>query len=169
MESDAGKLLSKKGLLIFAAISFIVLLFVVVATPIEFLKIGPGKLTLWELQINGGGTIKVADLPVCDAIISRFKAAEAFSIISIFTALLTFLVALVGLAGVMDVKLIGAGLGGATFVFTIIVWTIIADLYNASHCGTTFKDGGGDYGAGFGLFVTAWCLTVVEVVAILVL
>jgi len=131
-------------------------------------------VTLWGLKESCYST-SIAMKPdqmfgSCNDRLDRFKAAEAFAIIScvVFAAALLFAVVLVCCCPCL--KWICLILNIVGVVTACVVWACMADAYNKTRgdlfC-AAFKTTGYKYGAGFGLFVTGWCLGIVGIVCIL--
>ncbi|CUG90956.1 amastin, putative [Bodo saltans] len=112
----------------------------------------------------------------CAGLRHRFYAIEVFSILSIAAA---FTAVAVGLAASASVRrgqspssgLLGAAKGSAaaTFVFTLLAWAMgVALYYRADLCGPnteSFNDRKFEIDTGVGLFITAWGLALIALVA----
>lgn len=167
------------GAALFTVFAFAALVAVVAGTPVTWIssrqETQTTTVTLWATTRSDVSTppgtsvtVKVADM-LCDVTRQRFRALEAFSIISIVSALAT-----VG-AGVSASLAARRGespsLGGAkvlcaaTAVFTLITWAMGVGLYyKRDMCvkgNPSYSDQKYELDAGLGLFITAWGLTLV--------
>jgi len=167
------------GFLTMIASSAVSLILTVVGTPLAQFKstVNDSCITLWGIKTSctqNDYTIKTADMDsvTCTALTSRLKAGEAFSIISIFFEAVVLTLTIVGFATKQNVlRWVSGALGIFAVAALIITWSPVAAIYNQDICGTGALSASGayNYGAGFGLIVTSFCVMVVGSVAILVL
>ena len=173
------------GKLIMVASMFVALAFVVIGAPLPIIQShqdsGDIFVTVWELQIESPATktwtvTKLKDVS-CDDIKERAKGAQAFSILASVMALFTFIFALLDAVdgcplvkmGVPMVSVIAAGI---TFVFTVIQYILVANLWDHGFCGgQALKDAipKAKLGAGVFLYVVASVVTLVGIIGKIVL
>jgi len=164
MEAPAG---NKLGATVFTACAFIAFVLFVIGTPEPFYSNGSTHQTLWAGKTPGGSTSAATEFSGCPSLKTRFQAMEAFSIISIAFSLGCLIVGILGVVGVVVPRVPGGVLAILTSISSVIVWAIAANLHNQSYCGGTFS--AYSYDAGFGLFVTGWCVITLAVILVFVL
>lgn len=148
-------------------------IFVVIGTPLKFFS--NDKLnfstTLWESKV-GTKTYKIDDPKnglVCDQTMSdHFQASEAFAILSIVAALAGVIAAVLKVLDVVGSWMINLACSAAVFVFTLLVWAIMAGLYY-DHFKCLGKKSIQEFdqselNGGFGLFVLSWILSTLALV-----
>jgi hypothetical protein len=163
------------GAIIFCVLQFIVFLFVLVSTPIDQLKYKStsGCWTFFgyksrcsNTKLSATGTAAFG----CAHRRDNMNGGAAFAIISIFTTLAAFIFGLLMLLHIACAVLIPLLLTCLSVVTILISWACIAGVYTERMCGdsliATKMSDFMDYGAGFGLMVTAWCLQIVNVVVL---
>jgi hypothetical protein len=153
----------KPGLLTFTIAITLAFILFVIATPLPFYTTSTSEFTLWGYRPINGGLTKYSDSTLCDKLLQRFKAAESFAIITIGFSALATLVAFGQIFVGFNGKIIGAILAFFTVGFSLITWGITATMYNESFCNIKLSDST-DYGEGFALFVTGWCLAIVALI-----
>ncbi|CAM37353.1 amastin [Leishmania braziliensis MHOM/BR/75/M2904] len=163
---------------LYAIFQFIAFIFVLVATPLDMFRVKDlGRfgstpcLTLW------GGKENCNDLKsdtsyhelwsFCPGRLARFRMAEVFAVISIFVYGLAALFGFIVLFCCSFFHWICLALNITGVVTVCVVWVLMVfDYYNAEDLcpaiNTRF-----DFGNGFGLFVAAWCLNLVNTVLLL--
>lgn len=121
------------------------------------------EYTPWYKTVSTNGQPAVATSVgdfTCDQLRFRFRAIEAFTILSCLFAVFATL------AGARrlfrdDWKGIAGGLGVTASLWQLIAWAIGASLYNQGFCGANAFSTNVEIGPGLGLYVAAWCLTLV--------
>jgi hypothetical protein len=156
------------GFITLGSCAAVALVLVVIATPEGvFQEInGTNCITLWgrKEDCNSNNYVcKTNDCGTCSEFTQRMNAAAAFAIISIASLLLTLGMTLLGLTKRLpSMKLISAVFGLGTASFLIIVFALEGSLYNQLLCGVSIRNTAVyQYGAGFGLTVTAFCVVLI--------
>ncbi|CAJ1992393.1 Amastin surface glycoprotein [Leishmania donovani] len=166
------------GMFLYAILQFIAFLFVVVATPIDiFLEVIEGTqtdgcLTLWGFKRNCSSTaylVKSDELWAnCMGRRNRFRAAQAFAVISIFVYGTAFVLGLIALCCCACLRWVCLALNVAGIATLCIVWASMVVTFN--------KDEGEDcpalnvitkIGVGLILLVVAWCLDIINIALLL--
>ncbi|CBZ27455.1 amastin-like surface protein-like protein [Leishmania mexicana MHOM/GT/2001/U1103] len=162
------------GALLFTAIQFLVLLFVVIATPIAQIESTINELcfTFWgsksvcsRLHYSAKGKGAFGN---CRQRLNNMNGGAAFAIISIFTTLVALIFGVL-----MIFRLTCAVILPLIFtcisIFTIFIsWACVAGAYTIKMCGVKWSNLALVYGPGFKLMIAAWCLQIINV-AVLVL
>ncbi|KAH9577562.1 Amastin surface glycoprotein [Trypanosoma melophagium] len=174
--------MAKLGAILYGVVGFIAFLFVLVGTPIDQFRERSQNiagntpcLTLWgkkEKCYSLKYDIRPADLfRGCDKLVDRFRAAEAFAIISIGVMLVAVILGLVTCCCCGCLRWVACGLMGLSIVTVCIVWALMANAYNADVGGCLYTPlkRSVKYGAGFALTVTGWCLIFVSLILLNVL
>ncbi|KPA82139.1 amastin-like protein [Leptomonas pyrrhocoris] len=171
----------KVGIVIYSILQFIAFLLILVGTPIDMFRaknedtIGNKPcVTMWGIKEKCYSTkydIRPKDLfALCKGRLDRFRAAEAFAIINIAIYLVACILGFVQLCCCHCLRWVCLLLN-ILGISAVVTWAIMADAFgsksgadrfNIGYCGK-LKDFS-KYGAGFGLFVTAWCLDIVNIV-----
>ncbi|KPI82786.1 amastin-like surface protein-like protein [Leptomonas seymouri] len=164
------------GAIIFTALQFIVLLFVVVSTPIDQLKSKStsGCWTFWGAKSRCKNTDHSATGTQafgCAHRRNNMSGGGAFAIISILTTLTAFIFGVLMLLRIPCAVIIPLFLTCLSVVTILISWACIVGVYTERMCSTEGSKGTKmsdfmDYGAGFGLMVAAWCFQVINVVVL---
>ncbi|XUY37206.1 amastin-like surface protein, putative [Leishmania panamensis] len=166
------------ALLVYVVLQFIAFLLVLVATPLDMFRFKPqvpnfrGCLTLWGFTNSCGSVLyngTVYDVwDECPRHLMRFHAAEAFAIISIFVYGTAFVLGVIMLFCCSILRWVCLGLNILGAITACIVWATMVVIY--------FNGEGNDcpplrrlthYGAGFGLFVAAWVLNLINIFVLL--
>ncbi|KPA79186.1 amastin-like surface protein-like protein [Leptomonas pyrrhocoris] len=164
------------GAVIFCALQFTVFLFVLVSTPIDQLKF-KGSDACWTFF---GAKIKCSNAKRSATGIEAFGCAHrrnnmnggaAFAIFSICTTLAALVFGILMLLRIPCAVLIPLILTCLSVLTILISWACVAGVYSERMCSTSTSNGVKasafmDYGAGFGLMVTAWCLQIINVVVL---
>ncbi|CBZ40984.1 uncharacterized protein [Leishmania mexicana MHOM/GT/2001/U1103] len=167
-------------LLVYVILQFIAFFFVLVATPIEMFvernhhlrRRPPDCITLWgvkrgcrSLLYEGYIDQEFRDCPV---VIHRFRAAQAFAIISIFVYGAAFILGSILLYGCSFLRWVCLALNIVGIATLCVVWAAMAVTYNTQEvrsCPALKNET--TYGAGFVLFVIAWILDIINTVILL--
>ncbi|CBZ41015.1 uncharacterized protein [Leishmania mexicana MHOM/GT/2001/U1103] len=163
-------------LLVYIILQFIAFFFVLVATPIEIFRLEgpPGNtvcITLWGRKVpctSLGYTFFHERIWIdCRNRLYRFRAAQAFAIISILVYGGAFFASFAILYGYSFIRWVCLALNIVGIATLCVVWAAMAVTYNKREgiC-ITIKDEG-TYGAGFVLFVIAWILDIINTVILL--
>ncbi|CBZ25971.1 amastin-like surface protein-like protein [Leishmania mexicana MHOM/GT/2001/U1103] len=166
-------------LLVYIILQFIAFFFVLVATPIDMFRrkdvLPDGTFTcytLWGFKsdcyfLHYLFTIN-EEFSQCPALLHRFRAAQAFAIISILVYGGAFVASFAILYGYSFIRWVCLALNIVGIVTLCVVWAAMAVTYNSnddSQC-LRFKNLL-TYGAGFVLFVIAWILDIINTVILL--
>lgn len=158
------------GATLFTVFAFIALAFVVIGTPIAWMyrRSIPTSVytTLWYTEVDNAGVITTTYVKddTCKSRRDHFKAAEAFSIITIAFAFFAVIMGFVARATGNGLK-IGGVFGILSFVSNLVCWPIGYRLYYYELCGAkSLGDQQFEIGPGAALFVAAWVLTFVAIV-----
>lgn len=118
---------------------------------------------IWSCSNGFTGTCSstdVKDMSGCDDVKTRLQASEAFGLLSIFAAAAAFV------GGILEIRNVTKWVSIIFLVwfaiFAVIAWTPVAWIYNNTVCSISFSDVY-KYGAGFGLMVAAWSLSIVTI------
>ena len=158
--------LEKLATFLFLGTSVFAFCFTVMATPIDIFRNTVSCYTLWGYKADCG-TVPYTSLPAdwgtCGLVLLRWRFAEAFSIISIFFTFATVVLILLELrtaCAPLLFRISSIASGGLASASLLIVWGLIVGFYETTYCPTfsRFGETNYDYGAGFGLFVTAFVL-----------
>lgn len=167
----------KVGLVFYCALQLCAFVLVLVGTPIDQFRskdndelIGDTPcLTLWGYKSKCYGTkydSRTKDIwALCDDRRTRFQAAEAFAIISIGVFGAAALFGFIQLCCCPCFRWFCLVLNIVGIVTCCVTWACMASEYNTGRgiaC-AALKDGM-RYGAGFALFVTGWCLCIINIV-----
>ncbi|KAK7199375.1 amastin-like surface protein-like protein [Novymonas esmeraldas] len=161
------------GAVVFTVLQFIVFLFVIVATPVAQFdpKSGSGCWTLFGFKNSCGspgldrtGTAAFG----CVQRRNNMNGGAAFAIISIFTTLVALVFGVLMLLRISCAVFLPLLFTCLSVITILISWACVAGAYSIKMCNVYFYNGV-NYGAGFGLMVTAWCLQVINVVVLVVL
>ncbi|CBZ40913.1 uncharacterized protein [Leishmania mexicana MHOM/GT/2001/U1103] len=161
-------------LLVYVILQFIAFFFVLVATPIEVLvernPLLGGVLacfTLWGYKLRCHSLDYVftidQEFSDCPVVIHRFRAAQAFAIISIFVYGAAFILGSILLYGCSFLRWVCLALNIVGIATLCVVWAAMAVTYNKEEgrfCPAIKDDG--TYAAGFVLFVIAWILDIIN-------
>jgi hypothetical protein len=152
---------------LFSALSFVALVLYVVGTPLPWIRSDLGARTfvsLWSTEVTtptSSATLGVADY-ACEKQRQYFRAAEAFAIITIFFALVTFAVGLAARARASSAKPLGSVFAFLTLASGVVCWGIGVAAYRKSFCGqATYDEQRYFLYTGASVFVAGWVLTVV--------
>ncbi|CAJ1005143.1 putative Amastin surface glycoprotein [Leishmania naiffi] len=169
------------GLLIYAVVQFVAFLLVLVATPIDMFRIRgdtkviPGQCTtLWGSKLNCGSTGYTMNSDMqwasCPARRDRFRAAQAFTVISIFVYGAAFVLGVIMLLCNRSFRWVCLTLNAVGAVTVFIVWVAMAVTYNRVEVTTCLDLRNADiYGAGFVLLLLAWVLDIANIAVLLLL
>nr|ACS87803.1 d-amastin [Angomonas deanei] len=171
----------KVGIIIYSIVQFIAFLFILVGTPIDMFRaknvdlIGNTKcLTMWGAKEKCYSTkydTRINDLfAFCEGRRDRFRAAEAFAIINIAIYGVACILGFVQLCCCHCLRWVCLVLN-ILGITSVVSWAIMSDSFlkrngtrglNVVLCGKLnayYK-----YGAGFALFVVAWCLDIINII-----
>ncbi|XQJ24939.1 amastin-like protein [Leishmania guyanensis] len=168
------------ALLLYAVLQFIAFLFVLVATPIDMFRLKADGtfdnslcITLWGLKNKCYGLKYEDDVfslwSVCGTRTQRFRAAQAFAIISIFVYGLAAVLGFILLWCCTYLRRVCLALNVTGIVTLCVVWASMAVTYYTldGQCfGMRFRM---KFGSGFVLLVMAWCLDIINIVLLLLL
>lgn len=172
VEGAASAAFVSVGATTFTVIAFSILTVLVVAAPITWIRRElPGstvQVSLWKTStsVAGGASTEVywLDSP-CEEARARFRAVQAFAIISIIVAAVA---TLAGFLSRLTNKSLAIGklLAVVLFITTLITWAMAIRLYYEDKmCGQKSYAGQRyDIDAGFALFVTGWLLSFVAII-----
>ncbi|CAJ1004855.1 putative Amastin surface glycoprotein [Leishmania naiffi] len=170
------------GLLIYAVVQFVAFFCVLVATPIDMFffrstistSFPKRCITLWGSKLSCSSTMYsvYSDIlwALCPARRDRFRAAQAFALISIFVYGAAFVLGAIMLFCYRWLRWVCLTLNVVGAVTVFIVWVAMAVTYN--------KNDGDDcilvktfftYGAGFVLLLLAWLLDIANIPVLLLL
>ncbi|CAC9536358.1 Amastin_surface_glycoprotein_-_putative [Leishmania infantum] len=162
--------------LVYAILQFIAFFFVLVATPIDMFLLKEAYrghkraacYTLWGVKNNCTDLTITASYDNlwkhCLGRRDRFRAAQAFAVISIFVYGTAFVLGLVALCCCACLRWVCLALNVAGIATLCIVWASMVVTFNKDEGFTCppFRDFF-SYGAGFALLVVAWCLDIINV------
>ncbi|CAM42334.1 amastin-like surface protein-like protein [Leishmania braziliensis MHOM/BR/75/M2904] len=160
------------GALLFSAIQFLVLLFVVIATPISQIDSMTSKMcyTLWgsksdcsKVGYTGRGKMAFGG---CGQRVNNMNGGAAFAIISILTTLVALFFGIMMLIRVSCPVILPLFFTSVSVVTILISWACVAGAFTIKMCGDRWSNFAMKYGPGFGLMVTAWCLQIANVVVL---
>ena len=135
----------------------LMLLFFIISTAIPQLKSGSTTVTFWRVKSRILGTSfssPISDVN-CSPLKTRMQAGGAFSILGIFALIGALVTLILEFLDKMPVPHVGAALTAFAWFSSMICWTVVAGVYNETHCGGRWGNGG-KYGPGFGLMVFNW-------------
>lgn len=174
--SAASGALVPVGIPIFTLFAFAALVAVVAGTPVTWIssrqEATTTTVTLWATTLSDHSAVpyttrkvKVADLP-CDVMRQRFRALEAFAILSIVSAVATVAAGCAAWRRAERSSFVGGKvLAAATAVFTLITWAMAVGLYyKRDMCvkgNPSYADQKYELDAGLGVFVTAFGLVLI--------
>jgi len=170
----------KFGIIIYAILQFIAFLFILVGTPIDMFRSKDRNvfgntecLTMWGYKQKCYSTtydIRINDLfALCTGRRDRFRAAEAFAIICIFVYGVAALLGFVMMCCCSCLRWVCLVLN-IVGISSVVTWAIMVDAYHQSSGGSgvsvcgRMKSDRMKYGAGFALFLTGWCLNIVNII-----
>ncbi|XQJ30330.1 amastin-like surface protein, putative [Leishmania guyanensis] len=170
------------GLLIYAVVQFVAFLLVLVATPIDIFWFGddgftasPNRCyTLWGYKQKCSNTYYSLTLdelyPLCPARRNRFRAAQAFAVISIFVYGAAFVLGVIMLLCHRRFRWVCLALNSVGVVTLCIVWASMAMTYNRDEGrGCPAEKDYFSYGTGFYFFLLAWLLDIANIPVLLFL
>ena len=159
------------GAQLYLASAVLVFVFVVIGTPVTWFyqrnpkTVSTDYISLWKATTtydltNTDSTLMISDL-TCKALKDRFRAAEAFSIISIGFSLVALVVGYVNMKLFNQLKVPVVIVSLLASLSTIITWGIGVNIYSDNWCQplSLYKQEYSLY-AGAGLFIVAWILTI---------
>nr|CAJ2471558.1 unnamed protein product [Leishmania braziliensis] len=171
------------ALLVYVVLQFVAFMFVLVATPIDMYRFRIGSvhsffpdhcITLWGVKVVCSNlayeSSSDAEWALCPTRRDRFRAAQAFAVISIFVYLAAFLLGVIMLFCCRYLRWVCLALNCFGAVTVCIVWVAIVVSYN--------RDDGDDcfvvaefynYGIGFFLLLVAWVLDILNIPVLLLL
>nr|CAJ2466032.1 unnamed protein product [Leishmania braziliensis] len=165
-------------LLVYVVVQFIAFLLVLVATPLDMFRFKPqnpnftGCLTLWGFTNSCGSVVYDSTLfevwEGCPHHLSGFHAAEAFAIISILVYGAAFVLGVLMLFCRFILRWVCLGLNIVGAITVCIVWAIIVVIFfNGEGEDCPDLQSISNYGAGFGLFLAAWVLDILNIFVLL--
>lgn len=167
-------MLSEVRLVLFAALTFVSLIFTIVSLPTSQLDVkNNGCYTYWGYKDNcdDNSYYTPMSLLACTATRWRLQAASAFAVMSLFTLLIA-----VGISEtmifcnsilhrsqhiqrIMQVALIVGSV--VIIIFQLIAWCLVAAVNVERDCDNDSSARRNiTYGVGFGFSVTSWCLVI---------
>lgn len=163
------------GLILYAILQFVAFVFVLVGTPIDMFRSKKENvlgntpcLTLWGMKTKCYSTkydSKLSDtFGTCTDRINRFRAAEAFAILSIIVFGVACLIGFIMLCCCSCLRWLCLVLNILGIATACITWALMVDAYYTSRntcpkLNITYK-----YGAGLALFVVGWCLDIIDII-----
>ncbi|MBX3294083.1 MAG: hypothetical protein KF881_14470, partial [Acidobacteria bacterium] len=158
------------GSTLFLVIAFIAFAFVVIGTPISWMyrRAVPTSvyISLWSTETDNAGVITTTYVKddTCKSRRDHFKAAEAFSIITIAFAFFAVVMGFVARGTGKGLKA-GGVFAILSFISNLVCWAAGFRLYWYELCGAkSLNDQQYEISAGGALFVSAWVLTFVAIV-----
>ncbi|AYU82386.1 Amastin surface glycoprotein, putative [Leishmania donovani] len=166
--------------LVYAILQFIAFFFVLVATPIDMFRTrkefsvlhSTMCYTLWGFKYDCYSTRYSTSYETmwaaCPNRIRRFRAAQAFAVISIFVYGTAFVLGLVALCCCACLRWVCLALNVAGIATLCIVWAsmvVTFNKYEGPRC-LPMKEIT-TLGAGFALLVVAWCLDIINIALLL--
>ncbi|CBZ40994.1 uncharacterized protein [Leishmania mexicana MHOM/GT/2001/U1103] len=166
-------------LLVYVILQFIAFFFVLVATPIEMFvernplrSSFPGCYTLWGFKFGCRSLDYVFPIDQvftdCPVVQHRFRAAQAFAIISIFVYGAAFILGSILLFCCSFLRMVCLALNIVGIATLCVVWAAMAVTYNnreGRDCPALKNHWA--YGTGFVLFVIAWILDIINIIFLL--
>ncbi|CAJ1013942.1 putative Amastin surface glycoprotein [Leishmania utingensis] len=164
--------------LLYAVLQFIAFLFVLVATPLDMLYDKNGSrfdnrpcVTLWGAKDECYGlTYEMTSdeaWNVCPVRRNRFRAAQAFAIISIFVYGLAAVLGFILLWCCSHLRFVCLALNVTGIVTVGFVWASILVTYYKTEFPCLRENLYTVLGSGFVLLVMAWCLDIINIVLLL--
>ncbi|KPA85829.1 g-amastin [Leptomonas pyrrhocoris] len=151
---------------------FLIVLFVVVATPVDVFKARKNARASGCASMFGWkecGAHRVSSAFKC-GIKSNMGGAAAFAIISIFVTVAAFILLLLSTLNAFKRPLVVLILDGVACLTMLISWACVAGAYNQGTC-LSLPYGSVSYSysyaGSFGLMVTAWVFEVLAIVGML--
>lgn len=154
-------------------IEAVIFLFTIVGTPIDAFR---GKVTymgyrscysMWGAKRCGAHKVPSGQVNKgfpCKKTRDTMNAAAAFSIFSLFMTLVTMVMCILLVCKCLT-KLVPAILGIVCVITLLIVWACQAGAFHQRCTSMSAKISESmNYAGSFGLFITAWCLQIVNVV-----
>ncbi|AYU82520.1 amastin-like surface protein, putative [Leishmania donovani] len=164
-------------LILYVVLQFVAFLLLLVGMPIEVfrLRVAGGStvcITLWgqKLSCTSVGYLFFQEVVwrSCRKRVARFRAAQAFVIISIFVSLAAFIAGVTFLYGISLLRWVCLVLNVVGMVTSCVVWAAMAVTYNKTDDRVCLPVKTlGRYGAGFVLFVLAWILDIINIILLL--
>ncbi|CAM42335.1 amastin-like surface protein-like protein [Leishmania braziliensis MHOM/BR/75/M2904] len=160
------------GALLFSAIQFLVLLFVVIATPISQIDSMTSKMcyTLWgsksdcsKVGYTGRGKMAFGG---CGQRVNNMNGGAAFAIISILTTLVALFFGIMMLIRVSCPVILPLFFTSVSVVTILISWACVAGAFTIKMCGMKWSKFALKYGPGFWLMIAAMCLQVLNVLVL---
>ncbi|AYU81232.1 amastin, putative [Leishmania donovani] len=170
----------KLGVIIYVVLQFIALLCVMIGTGVDmfYLKHGPGSsarvcVTLWgaKSDCRGPKVTNPSDKRWASCPIRRrnFRIGQAFAVITIFVYGLAFLFGFLLLYCCSGFRWLCLALNIVGAVTACVVWAVMAVTYRVNeepNCTTLNLVY--NFGTGFGLFVFAWILGILDIIFLMV-
>ncbi|AYU79213.1 amastin-like surface protein-like protein [Leishmania donovani] len=163
------------GALLFTVIQFLVLLFVVIATPISQIdsKTSRTCYTFWGMKSDCRKVHYTAKgkgaFGNCRQRLNNMSGGAAFAIVSVFTTLAALVFGILMLIRV-SCAVVFPLIFTCISIFTIFIsWACVAGAYTIKMCGMKWSNYSLEYGPGFGLMITAWCLQIVNVLVLVLI
>ncbi|CAJ1992390.1 Amastin surface glycoprotein [Leishmania donovani] len=166
--------------LVYAILQFIAFFFVLVATPLGMFLLKKAYrrhnlgicYTLWGVKNNCTDLTITASYDnlwgLCPGRRDRFRAAQAFAVISIFVYGTAFVLGLIALCCCACLRWVCLALNVAGIATLCIVWASMVVTFNKYEGpGCPAMNELTAFGAGFALLVVAWCLDIVNIVFLL--
>ncbi|KAK7197472.1 amastin-like protein [Novymonas esmeraldas] len=166
------------GIIIYAILQFVAFVLVLVGTPIDMFRekevdaLGnTACLTLWGAKLKCYSTkydAKTNDLWAnCKPRLTRFRAAEAFALISIVLYGVACLFGFIMLCCCSCFRWICLVFNIVGICTSCVTWACMVEAYYRDQGpGITCAkfEGSLKYGAGFALFVAGWCVNIINIV-----
>ncbi|CAJ1021974.1 Amastin surface glycoprotein, putative [Leishmania shawi] len=169
------------ALLLYLVLQFFAFFFVLVATPLDVFRFKDIRnftrnmcATLWGFQLNCTSTkydnSNDGLWRNCTSRRDRFRALQAFALISIFVYGLAFVLGVIQLFCCRWLRLVCLALNIVGVVTVLIIWIgMVVTFYKRDGQRCPGMNTVSTYGAGFALFLLAWILDIANIVILLLL
>ncbi|CAG9581927.1 amastin-like_surface_protein_-_putative [Leishmania major strain Friedlin] len=163
------------SIIVYVVLQFIAFFFVLVGTPLDMFRAAVEEfnfshvcVTLWGAKLgcyNSSYLVTSDELWVnCTARRDRFRAAQALAVISIFVYGAAFVLGVLLLCCCSILRWVCLAVNIVGVFTLVVVWVAMVVTYYASentYCPNLKRFF--NYGAGFALFLVAWCLDIINI------
>ncbi|TPP42737.1 Amastin surface glycofamily protein [Leishmania donovani] len=179
LRCEASKMALNLGVIIYVVLQFIAFLCVLIGTGVDMFYIKPGAgggakicVTLWGAKSDCRGP-KVTNpsdkrWELCPRIRNNFRVGQAFAVITIFVYGLAFLFGFLLLYCCSGFRWLCLALNIVGAVTACVVWAVMAVTYRIKEPKCEELSIAFVYGTGFGLFVFAWILGILDIIFLMV-
>lgn len=165
------------GFIILLICAAIALILTIIAAPMDVVKstVSNTCVTLWGLKLDCATaqlSFNTYDMPVCDDIRSRVRAASGIAVLAVISLIVTVVLTLLGLLCKLGwMRIVSALVGFLAAIFLLIAYGLAISVYLQVLCGTQSLSDSGNwkYGSAFGLVVAAFCVVTLGSIVQLVL